>query len=169
MCFGVGICNAQTQNRELKQFLQQLFAEPRIKPDQTTRFTVAQARLVQNAKPNLVIYVFGQTWCGSGGCTMLVLEPRGGSYKVIGRTTIVQLPIRILHSATNGHRDLGVWVQGGGIKPGYEAMIQFQGNAYSNNPSVPPARKLKSNSEGEILVRRGTRGQPLYDTVSSDL
>jgi hypothetical protein len=39
-----------------------------------------------------LVYVSGQRWCGSGGCTLLILQPQGSSFRVIGKVTIVQLP-----------------------------------------------------------------------------
>jgi hypothetical protein len=88
-----------------------------------------------------IVYVSGQGWCGSGGCTMLILEPTESAFKVLGRVTIVQLPIRLLPSVNDGHPDIGVSVQGGGVQSGYEAVLSFDGKSYPRNPSMPPARK----------------------------
>ena len=49
-----------------------------------------------------LVYITGQRWCGSGGCTMLILEPVGSSFKVLGKITVVQLPIRLLPSTSYG-------------------------------------------------------------------
>ena len=65
-----------------------------------------------------IVYISGPGWCGSGGCTMLILEPSGSSFNVLGKVTIVQLPIRVLHSTSHGHPDIGVLVQGGEILSG---------------------------------------------------
>ena len=46
-------------------------------------------------------------------------SPPESSFKVLGRVTIVQLPIRLLSSTSHGHPDIGVIVQGGGILSGY--------------------------------------------------
>jgi hypothetical protein len=76
----------------------------------------------------------------------------GTSYKVISHTTIVRLPIRALRTRTNGWRDIGVFVQGGGIQPGYEAALPFDGAKYPSNPTVPPARRLSKEVAGEVLI-----------------
>lgn len=75
--------------------------------------------------------------------------------------TVVQLPIRVLESTANGWHDLGVWVQGGGIQPGYEAALSFDGRTYPRNPTVAPARRLE-HPKGKILILRGAEGLPLY-------
>lgn len=109
-----------------------------------------------------VIYVSGQGWCGTGGCTLIVLAPSDSTFQVIGRATIVQLPIRVLHRIRYGRPDIGVWVQGGGAQPGYEAILSFDGRRYPNNPSVPPARPARGADIGEILIPTTTSGALLY-------
>jgi hypothetical protein len=49
-----------------------------------------------------------------------------------------------------------VWVQGGGIQPGYEAELRFDGNAYPSNPSVIPARPLVNRPHGQIVIAEVT-------------
>ncbi|MGA8087746.1 MAG: hypothetical protein WCA10_10590 [Terracidiphilus sp.] len=109
-----------------------------------------------------IVYVTGQGWCGSGGCTMLILQPTESAFKVLGRVTIVQLPIRLLPSLNYGHPDIGVRVQGGGILPGYEAVLSFDGKTYPGNPSVPPARKTTA-ARGKVIIANNENSMPLYD------
>jgi len=121
----------------LRPFLQKCLTDLRFKVDKTTRFSWSLVRRSDGTTDEVVVYVQGQSWCGSGGCTLLILEPDDFSYEVIGRASIVRLPIRVLSNTTKGHHDIGVWVQGGGIQPGYEAVLQFNGKAYPSNPTVP--------------------------------
>ncbi len=100
--------------------------------------------------------------CGSGGCTMLILLPKGASYRVVTSITIARLPIRVLTTKTNGWHDIGVWVQGGGIQPGYEAKLSFNGKTYPRNPTMPPARQLTEKAAGEVVVPLDAEGKPLY-------
>jgi len=76
--------------------------------------------------------------------------------------TVAQQPIRVLDTKSNGWHDLGVWVQGGGIQPGYEARLSFDGKEYPSNPTVPPARPLTANVSGRIVVPQSTPGESLY-------
>src|SRR6185312_637047 len=113
----------------------------RVAPDTTTRITSVDVKTYGGNAEENIVYVSGQGWCGSGGCTMLILEPAGSSFKVLSKVTIVQLPIRLLPSVSHAHPDIGVIVSGGGIMPGYEAVLSFDGESYPRNPSLPPARK----------------------------
>jgi len=81
---------------------------------------------------------------------------------LITPTRRTQLPIRVLSTKTNGWHDLGVGVAGGGIQPGYEARLRFDGRTYPSNPTVPPAQELKAKVEGKIVIPADATGTPLY-------
>ncbi|MGE5305390.1 MAG: hypothetical protein ACM3TN_18935 [Alphaproteobacteria bacterium] len=147
----------------LKQFLQKYVSDYRFGTDKTTRFSTAFVKRGDGTIEQVVVYISGQSWCGSGGCTLLIMEPHNSSYNVISRTTIVRLPIRVLQHKTNGRHDIGVWVQGGGIQTGYEAVLQFNGRTYPANPTVPPAKRLTEKAAGEVLIPRTENGQPLFE------
>jgi hypothetical protein len=110
-----------------------------------------------------IVYISGPqgTWCGTGGCNMLILEPFKSSFKVLGDVSIVQLPIRLLPSMENGHPDIGVIVVGGGILEGYEAVLSFDGTSYPGNPSMPPARKV-NGLEGKRIITTTKNSVFLY-------
>lgn len=84
------------------------------------------------------------------------------SWKVITRVSITRPPIRLLKSKSNGWYDLGVWVQGGGIQPGYEAQLRFDGGMYPENPSVPPAKPLGAKLPGTVMIFASQTLTPLY-------
>jgi hypothetical protein len=161
-----GGCPAQSTARSsakeesLKKFLQSYSGSSA--DNKTTRYAAAFVDLKDDGKQQAIVYLIGPRWCGSGGCSSLVLLPVGSSYKVVTKTTITQLPIRILSTKTNGWHDLGVWVQGGGIQPGYEARLKFNGKKYPSNPSVPPAQRLQKGTEGKVVIPDDTKGSPLY-------
>jgi hypothetical protein len=108
-----------------------------------------------------IVYLLGSNWCGSGGCNMLVLRQERGSWKVVSTITIVRPPVRVLESTSNGWRDIGVWVQGGGIRRGYEAELRFNGKTYSRNPSIPPAKYVGQGASGETVIAAPLKSKPL--------
>ena len=149
------------QNEPLKAYLRSYFSPGKVPPEKTTRITAVSVK-TDGGKNEYVIYVSGQGWCGSGGCTMLVVEPIGSSFKLLGRVTIVQLPIRLLPTMKNGHPDLGVRVQGGGVQQGHEAVLSFDGTTYPRNPSASPARRA-SATRGKVVIATTQGSVPLYD------
>ena len=146
----------------LKKFLQKYDGNPASPDERTTRYSAATVDLRDDGASEVIVYLIGPRWCGSGGCSMLVLAPEGTSYKVITKTTVTQPPVRVLLTKTNGWHDLGVRVQGGGIQPGYEARLAFNGRKYPGNPSVPPAQKLHKKVEGKEIISADAKGTPLW-------
>jgi hypothetical protein len=120
-------------------------------PDDTY-YSFSFVHLRNSNSAEAIVYLMGRAWCGSGGCTVLVLSPVGSNYVVNSRLTVVQLPIRILNSRHNGWRDIAVRVQGGGIQPGHEARLRFNGTSYARNPTVPPARPVTHPAQGAIAI-----------------
>jgi hypothetical protein len=123
--------------------------------DRLSHYTSVFHDLNGDGKPEAIVYLDKSEWCGSGGCNTLILEPNKDSWKIISNITITWLPIRLLKKERNGWQSLGVWVQGGGIQPGYEAELDFNGRTYPTNPTVPPAHRLDQNTPEEILIPRG--------------
>jgi hypothetical protein len=133
----------------------------KVPADATTKIATFHVE-AGNGKFEDVVYVSGDGWCGSGGCTLLILEPTESTFKVLGKVTIVQLPVRLLSSMNNGYPDIGVIVQGRGILAGHEAVLSFNGESYPRNPSVPPARKT-SVVRGKVIIANTDGSVPLYD------
>jgi hypothetical protein len=126
---GENLQAASSDEESLKRFLQDYLDEPGS-TDTTIRIQYAFADLAGDGKREAIVYITGSDWCGSGGCTLLVLVPSARSWKVISSISITRPPIRILSSQSNGWHSLAVRVQGGGIQPGYKADLRFNGESY---------------------------------------
>ena len=153
--------SSPTTGSSLTHFLRKYLGNSPLGIDTTTRFMTAQVETA--VKKEIVVYVSGRSWCGSGGCTLLVLEPHRSSYKIIGRTSTVKLPIRILSSTTNGRQDIGVWVQGGGVRSGYETRLRFDGEQYRSNAAVSPRQESVAKMAGRVLISINQSATHLYD------
>jgi hypothetical protein len=152
------------QEENLKKFLQDYLRDPHssLEDEKTTRYSAAFVDLKNDGKHEVIVYITGRFWCGSGGCVMLILAPDDSSYRVVTRTTITRLPVRILVSKSHGWHDISVQVQGGGIVHVYEAELSFDGRTYPSNPTVPPARRLVGKVAGEVAIPLDVEGKPLY-------
>lgn len=144
----MGICVAHERGVDagsVKAFLRSYFKGPE---DKTTRYSAAPVML--DAKGDeILVYVTGRFWCGSGGCMALLLRPADGSFKVIDRFTLVRLPIVVLSSKTNGWHDIAMSVEGGGIVPGRMAILRFDGHKYPSNPSMAPRLPTRRAGTGK--------------------
>ena len=163
----VAECPAQQKqhpaSNSVTKFLRDYLGSQGVDVDRSTKYFMSFAALSGSRKQDIVVYVTGQSWCGSGGCTTLILAPNGSSYRLVAKITISQPPIRVLASRSNGWHDISVHVQGGGIQPGYEAQLLFDGKTYPSNPSTPPARRLTEKVPGDVIVSARGEGSPLYE------
>jgi len=142
-------------NVSLKKFLQAWDNED------TTHYTATFQDLNDDGISEAIVYLTGGKWCGSGGCTMLILSKDEISWKVITKVTVTRLPIRVLEKKSHEWHSIGVSVKGGRVQKGYEAELPFNGKSYPTNPTVPPALRITNNSAGEIVIPTGKTGDPL--------
>jgi len=140
----------------LKRFLQT------FDDDKRTRYVAAFSDLDGDGQPEAVVRFVNQEWCGSGGCNTLILRQAGSSWRIVTNMTITRPPIRVLSSTSHGWHNLAVWVQGGGIQPGYEAELRFDGKTYPSNPSTPPARPLAGKVAGDVVISSSAVEIALY-------
>jgi hypothetical protein len=129
-----------------------------VREHQLTRYAVGVADLNDDGKPEALIYAMDAgsgpegDLCGSGGCELYVLSLAPEGYRLVTDIALTRLPIRVLPTKAHGWHDLAVFVAGGGIIPGYDARLRFNGRTYPENPTVPPATRLKG-SGGKVLIR----------------
>jgi hypothetical protein len=105
-----------------------------------------------DGKPEVLVYIFGAPVCGTGGCTALVFQAEGSEYKLISQITPARNPIVVSQTRTHGWKDLIIFIAGGGVQPGYYAVLEFDGQQYPQNPTVAPAKPLKLRSKGVAYV-----------------
>ena len=110
----------------------------------------AETDLDGDGKDEILAYVGGSLMCGTGGCNLVVLKRDGEGYRQVGDLSVVQLPVGVLPSKTDGWRDLAVSVSGGG-RPGGLMRVPFDGKAYASNPTVGPAEPV--DTIGEVLIK----------------
>jgi hypothetical protein len=161
-CLAVSQAQSSDAGDSLRTFLQNDERKLLSDVDKTTKYLAAFVDLNGDGVNEAIVYVIGRSWCGTGGCNMLILARDGTSWKEVTSTTITRPPIRALKTKSNGWRNITVWVQGGGIEPGYEAELRFDGKNYPYNPSAPPARRLVGKVAGKIVLPSSRGGMPLW-------
>lgn len=131
------------------------------RPERTARFAYALVDLNGDGVREAIVRIVDSQVCGSGGCSLYILARQGSHYRLVSWTTITRPPIRVLTTRSHGWRDIAVFVQGGGIIPGYEARLSFDGKAYPMNPTMPPARRLRYRARGPVVIPWPSREFPL--------
>lgn len=130
----------------------------------TTRYFAVTVSLSGSAELQEIVYLTGDGWCGSSGCTLLVLDEKGYSddYTVVSKIVGVRPPVRVLSSKTSGWYDLSVRVQGGGIVNAHEAKLRFNGGSYAISVTASQAQALTARVAGEVAVPTSITLQPLF-------
>jgi len=130
-----------------------------VREHHLTRYSVALSDLNGDHRPEALIYAMAtaeggdQTdLCGSGGCMLYVLSLTPTGYRLVTKITITRPPIRVLPTTSHGWSDLSVLVAGGGIIPGYEARLRFDGHGYPANPTIPPARVFEGGAGKTVIA-----------------
>ncbi len=146
-----------SQTEPLSKFLRGYITVP-TQEKETTRYSAAFVDLRDDGAQEAIVYLSSEGWCGTGGCTMLILSPEGTSYRVVTRIPAVRLPIRMLTTKTNGWHDVTV-VAG---KRLYEAILPFDGKKYPGNASMPPAHPLSTKKAGKVVMSETAEDKRLY-------
>jgi hypothetical protein len=89
--------------------------------------------LNEDGKKEIFVGLTGGYFCGSGGCTQLILDDQGN---VISTFSVSGYPVIIDINKTNGWKDLIIY---SGNK---NRIVKFDGKTYPSNPSVLPELKL---------------------------
>ena len=120
-----------------------------------TRYERGFVDLNGDGVDEVVVYLEGRHWCGTGGCLLLVLTRTGDSYRLVAQVPATRPPIRALTEKSHGWRTLTMWVSGGGVYQGYEGAIPFNGVTY---PVSGTRRRVTGTLEGEAVIPSGGRG-----------
>ena len=145
-----------SKKNSLRKFLQSL------DHDKTAHYIAAFQDLDGDGQPEAIVYLLSNDWCGSGGCSLFILAQQNGSWRTVTNIRITRPPIRVAAKTSHGWHNITVWVQGGGIEPGYEAELQFSGKTYPTNPTVAPAHRFRKNQAAELIMRSTDKAQPLH-------
>jgi hypothetical protein len=161
LALGISFACAKTDDTAaVHSFLKSYLLKMAGEVDPATRVAIAFSDLNGDGKDEVLVYVTGPGWCGTGGCDALVLSPSGSTYRVVMDASVSRLPISVLPTKSHGWHDLAVTIGGGGGEAGV-ARMKFDGQTYPDNPTGPPTKLIKGDGGGKILIPDTTEGEPL--------
>lgn len=139
LCFVWGAAMAGEPPVALSEAVQ-LFAKERV----TYRFAVTD--LNDDGIADAVVLLTGRDWCGSGGCTMLVLSGTKTGFNLVSSSTVTSEPISVLPSISHAWHTLLVH-----SKPKGMVAMPFDGKKYPSNPSMQPSATTSQATGGTRL------------------
>lgn len=96
------------------------------------KFSFFSYDLNDDGKKEIFVWLTGQYFCGSGGCSPLILDDQG---ETITQFSVSEYPIVVDNAKTKGWKDLFI-TSGGKFH-----VLKFNGKKYPSNPSVQPVLK----------------------------
>ncbi len=112
-------------------------------------------------KPEVLVHVLGPIFCGTGGCTTLILKSVGQNYQLVSEIRVSRLlPIIVTNQKTNGWNDLILNARGGGRGSAGNSglyLVRFNGRTYPEAPE----RGIKLSQDFTIT------GKNLFNTNRS--
>ncbi len=161
VCYGQRSPDRTTWERLLKSavqdHVQSLVGKDSLPSSYAHRFVALSGKENWQA----IVYLTGPGWCGTGGCTLLILTEESSSYKVISHIPAIRPPIRQLQSRSHGWHDLAVWRAGGGYR-GHEERLSFDGESYWWNSSDSAGGRSVEKMGGKIVLSSKDRESPLF-------
>jgi len=116
----------------VKQTLAAMFKDDLSKnliEEPSKKFKLFEYDLNDDQKKEIFVGLTGPYFCGSGGCTLLLLNSQG---ELITKFTVTAAPILIADTNSNGWKDLILHSNG------KDHLVKFNGKKYPSNPSVQP-------------------------------
>lgn len=108
-------------------------------------------------RADLVYVVAPLDWCGSGGCTTLVIDRTAATPRIVAEISLTWQPIRVLPTTSHGWHDLGLLV-GSGAETW--DTYRYNGRRYRLYRSVPLS--AADTAAGQAVLPPGTSEHPLY-------
>jgi hypothetical protein len=110
-------------------------------------FRHAMVDLNDDREDDAVVLLTGPSWCGSGGCSMLIFRGDKGKFKLVSSTSVTLEPIRLARERKHGWSTLIVHSRGHG-----ESLMRFDGTRYPANPSRQAIANDKQLRASRILI-----------------
>jgi len=139
----------RVRDQKLEEALRQILSKYPFPLKGEIDYYYNRVDLNRDGKAQVLVYMFGPEVCGTGGCGAYIFEPSQGGYTLLSDFALARNPIIVSEHKTHGWHDLIMFVAGGGIMPGYYAVLTYDGKSYPENPSGDPAKPLS-------IRRRGT-------------
>jgi len=137
--YGVNTYGKATTELVTKK-LQDMFASETIE-DASRRFIFFEYDLNDDGQKEIFVGLTGPFFCGSGGCTILLLNSIGD---LLTKFTVSETPVIIADTKTKEWKDLMIY------SAGKNHLMHYNGTTYPSNPSVEP---VEAATPGDSLPR----------------
>jgi len=151
------ICSETEKDMVLEKALVKAFD---LEQDEgNVRYYYNKVDLNEDGNPEVFVYLVGSPVCGTGGCSAAIFKQVNEEYILLSKFTLVNNPVIINNSKTNGYRDIIMYVSGGGIES-FFAWVKYDGTTYPTNPSVQLKVNPGTKLQGITIIADDTSKNP---------
>ena len=112
-----------------------------------------------DGRDEVLAYLLGPFFCGTGGCTLLLFTESGNGYSLVNEFPTSRLPITVSSTKTGGWNDIIRPESGGGTKPSYSTGTPSTASGTCAAAARRGRRRLRAGSisPGKSTSRRRSR------------
>ncbi|MEO1003918.1 MAG: hypothetical protein AAFX65_12520 [Cyanobacteria bacterium J06638_7] len=108
-------------------------------PARWARYARAAADLNGDGSDEVLVYLMGSIFCGTGGCSLQIYRSSAEGYVLVSDLPTSRLPVVVADSGSNGWKDLWILKSGGGMPATYVRLV-FNGEAYGEGERIAAAQ-----------------------------
>lgn len=125
-------------------------------PGGRARYVYGRVDLNADGRSEVLVYLLGSIFCGTGGCNSLLFSQTPEGYRLISEFSTSRPPFVVASQASEGWSDLLFLRAGGGVPSSY-VRFRFDGARYVEQETLPgnqvPAGRLQL--VGELTFEQG--------------
>jgi heat shock protein HslJ len=125
------------------------------------RYVYGRVDLNHDGRDEVLVYLLGSIFCGTGGCSLLLFTEGQEGYSLVDEFPISRLPVIVSAERTEGWNDLIRLESGGGAEAAY-VRHAFDGAQYVERERLPgdKAPEGKRYLAGELAFGKGIPLEP---------
>ena len=125
------------------------------------RYVYGRVDLNADGRSEVLVYLLGSFFCGTGGCNMLLFTETADGYQLVSRFSISRPPVVVSGQATKGWSDI-IYLQSGGGAPSSFVRFGFDGKRYVEKERLPgePVPAGRRQLGGELTFEKGIPLEP---------
>jgi hypothetical protein len=127
------------------------------------RYVYNRLDLNGDGRSEVLVYLLGSMFCGTGGCNLLLFTEADGRYRLVQSFIRSRPPVIVSDGMANGWSDLS-YQQSGGGGPAEYVRFGFDGKEYVERERMPLDRQPAGRRylAGELTFEQGIPLEPGY-------
>jgi heat shock protein HslJ len=125
------------------------------------RYVYGRIDLNADGRSEVLVYLLGSIFCGTGGCTTLIFTETPDGYRLVSEFSISRPPFVVASQTSKGWSDL-IYLQSGGGAPSAFFRFSWNGNRYVEKERLPGDTVPAGRPQlvGDLTFEQGIQLEP---------